>query len=165
MQIKKVWGRRAGTAIAVVVLGIGLAACAPKAAVTTASGGPSDPFTNGIYQAVNGDRGANHLPGFAWNGNLANTASAWARQMSAANSLYHQNLSALISSPTYASLRTMGENILVGPGSMSPQTVEADWMASAPHRANILNGAFNQIGIGYFRGPDGRIWAVQDFGG
>jgi uncharacterized protein YkwD len=165
MQIKKLWGKRAGTAIAVVVLGIGLAACAPKPAVTTASAGPTDPFTVSMYNAVNSDRGANRLPGFSWNGNLANTASAWARQMAAANSLYHQNLSVLISSPTYASLRTMGENILVGPGSMSGPTMEAMWMGSAPHRANILNGAFNQIGIGYFRGPDGRLWGVQDFGG
>ena len=36
---------------------------------------------------------------------------------------------------------------------------------SAPHRANILSGAFNIVGIGYYRGPDGRLWAVQDFGG
>jgi uncharacterized protein YkwD len=48
---------------------------------------------------------------------------------------------------------------------MSGPTMEAMWMGSAPHRANILNGAFNQIGIGYFRGPDGRLWGVQDFGG
>jgi uncharacterized protein YkwD len=59
----------------------------------------------------------------------------------------------------------MGENILVAPGGMSPAQLQGLWMGSAPHRANILSGAFNIVGIGYFRGPDGRIWAVQDFGG
>ncbi len=59
----------------------------------------------------------------------------------------------------------MGENIIVGPGGMSPQSVEGAWMASAPHRANILSRAFNIVGIGYVRGFDGRIWAVQEFGG
>ena len=38
-------------------------------------------------------------------------------------------------------------------------------MSSAPHRANILSRAFNVVGIGYVRSLDGRIWAVQDFGG
>ena len=38
-------------------------------------------------------------------------------------------------------------------------------MASPDHRRNILSGNFNLVGIGYVRGPDGRLWAVQDFGG
>ena len=38
-------------------------------------------------------------------------------------------------------------------------------MGSAPHRANILSGGFNIVGIGYVRGVDGRLWVVQDFGG
>ncbi len=85
--------------------------------------------------------------------------------MSNANSLYHQNLSALLSSSDYTAYYTLGENILVGPGSMSPASIEAAWRNSAPHWANISNGSFNVVGIGYTRGPDGRIWAVQEFGG
>ena len=85
--------------------------------------------------------------------------------MSRAGSLYHQDLSALISSPDYAGYYTLGENILVGPGSMTGTQMEGAWMASAPHRANITSRSFNIVGIGYVRGPDGRLWAVQDFGG
>jgi uncharacterized protein YkwD len=38
-------------------------------------------------------------------------------------------------------------------------------MYSAEHRANILSGNYNIVGIGYFRSGDGRLWVVQDFGG
>src|SRR5262249_52032190 len=96
---------------------------------------------------------------------LASNASGWAAQMMQANNLYHQNLTNLLYSPAYASFRTLGENIMVGPGSMTPDSVEAAWKASAPHWANITNPGFNVVGVGYARGPDGRIWAVQEFGG
>ena len=53
----------------------------------------------------------------------------------------------------------------MGPGGMSADSIEGAWRASAPHWANITNRSFNVVGIGYVRGPDGRIWAVQEFGG
>ena len=34
-----------------------------------------------------------------------------------------------------------------------------------PHRANIMSRSFNVVGIGWYWGPDGRLWAVQEFGG
>jgi uncharacterized protein YkwD len=60
---------------------------------------------------------------------------------------------------------TLGENIMEGPSSMSAASIEAAWRGSPAHWANITNGAFNYIGIGYYRDAAGRIWAVQDFGG
>jgi uncharacterized protein YkwD len=162
MHARTFLGNRAAAVVMTAIVGFGLTSCALP---NTSSIGPSDPYTAGLWQALNRDRGANGLAGLTWSPKLANTASNWAHQMSDANTLYHQNLSALISSPDYAGYYTLGENILVGPGSMTPDQMEAAWMASAPHRANILSTAFNIVGIGYYRGPDGRIWAVQDFGG
>jgi len=44
---------------------------------------------------------------------------------------------------------TAGENIAWGSGSLAtPESIVDGWMHSAGHRANILNGAFTQIGIG-----------------
>ncbi len=44
---------------------------------------------------------------------------------------------------------TAGENIAWGSGSLAtPASIVDGWMHSAGHRANILNGAFTQIGIG-----------------
>ena len=64
-------------------------------------------------------------------------------------------------SPTYGSpfdmmkrfgitYRTAGENLAMGYS--SPQATVNGWMNSEGHRANILNGAFTQIGMGYVDG-------------
>jgi uncharacterized protein YkwD len=48
---------------------------------------------------------------------------------------------------------TAGENIAWGSGSLgTPASIVDGWMHSAGHRANILNGAFTQIGIGIAEG-------------
>ena len=162
MRVKTFLGKRAAAITMTAIVGLGLSSCG---FANTSSTGPSDPLTAGMFQALNYDRILNGLPPLTWSPKLSNAAGTWAHQMSNANSLYHQNLSALISSPDYAGYYTLGENILVGPGSMTAKQMEGAWMASAPHRANILSGNFNIVGIGYYRGPDGRLWAVQDFGG
>ena len=51
----------------------------------------------------------------------------------------------------------VGENL--ARGQLSPEQVVAEWMASDGHRSNILQPAFDEIGIGLF----GTIW-VQNFG-
>lgn len=45
----------------------------------------------------------------------------------------------------------------------SPQHAHAEWMLSPPHRANILNGAYNAIGIGIAPGADSRFFFTEDF--
>ncbi len=56
-----------------------------------------------------------------------------------------------------------GENIAAGYG--TPTDVMTGWMNSEGHRANILNGSFGQVGIGYYTDPNtpyGTYW-VQIF--
>ncbi|MEU9292262.1 CAP domain-containing protein [Streptomyces sp. NPDC048266] len=53
------------------------------------------------------------------------------------------------------------ENIHRGP--KTPGAAMADWMESSGHRANILNCAFKDIGVGVALGADGPWW-VQTFG-
>lgn len=58
---------------------------------------------------------------------------------------------------------TAGENIAAGYG--TPSEVMTGWMNSEGHRANILNGSFGQVGIGYYTDPNtayGTYW-VQIF--
>jgi uncharacterized protein YkwD len=66
---------------------------------------------------------------------------------------------------------TAGENIAWGTGELgTPASIVDGWMHSPGHRANILNGAFNQIGIGIADGApqegvdDGGTY-VTDFAG
>lgn len=56
-----------------------------------------------------------------------------------------------------------GENIAAGYG--DPASVMSGWMNSPGHRANILDGSFGQVGIGYYTDPNsgyGTYW-VQIF--
>lgn len=56
-----------------------------------------------------------------------------------------------------------GENIAAGYG--TPAEVMNGWMNSEGHRANILNGSFGQVGIGFYSDPNtpyGTYW-VQVF--
>jgi uncharacterized protein YkwD len=161
MRLKSLLGRKTAAVVLMGAVGLGLTGCFPNTSATP----PSDPFVNELYNRMNYDRATVGLPPLTWSPKLANNAGNWAWQMAGANSLYHQNLSAVLSSSEYAPYYTLGENILVGPGSMSPAAIEGAWRASAPHWANITSRSFNVVGIGYVRGPDGRIWAVQEFGG
>lgn len=60
--------------------------------------------------------------------------------------------------------RTVGENIAI---SSSPLRAESAFMNeprfAQNHRANILNPAFTDVGIGIVQAPDGSIYVTQDF--
>ena len=115
-----------------------------------------------MIDATNGDRAANGLAGLCTNALLNGMAQRWANWMAQNDSLTHQNLNALIGDSPFSA---MGENILDGPGTMSTTQMEAAWMASPDHRANILQARFRVAGVGIAFGADGRVWAVVDFGG
>jgi hypothetical protein len=54
--------------------------------------------------------------------------------------------------------RAWGENVGVG---ATPQSIESAFMASPPHRANIL-GNFTHMGVGVVM-ANGRIWVTERF--
>ncbi|MFE6624487.1 sigma-70 family RNA polymerase sigma factor [Streptomyces sp. NPDC057740] len=56
---------------------------------------------------------------------------------------------------------TYGENI--AQGQQTPEAVMDSWMNSPGHRANILNCAFKDIGVGIHKGTGGPWW-TQNFG-
>jgi uncharacterized protein YkwD len=153
--------KRAAIVVMAAAIALGTTACFPD----VSSSGPTDPYISALYQAMNQDRANNGLPPLSHSPKLENLAGTWAWQMASANSLYHQDLAGVLNTPDFQAFHTLGENIIVAPGSYTPQQLEAAWMASAPHRANILSGAFNVVGLGRFVGPDGRLWAAADFGG
>jgi uncharacterized protein YkwD len=161
MRVKRFLSRKVLVVTVLAVVGLGLTGCMPD----TSASPPSDGYTNALYNAMNRDRASVGLPPLTWSPKLAINAGGWAGIMAQAGTLYHQNLGGLLYQPLYAPYYTLGENILVGPADMSADSVEAAWRASAPHWANITSRSFNVVGIGVVRGPDGRIWAVQEFGG
>ncbi len=129
----------------------------------TGTPSPSDNIDNLSYEQqvvvlVNEQRAANGLAPLTLNEKLSDVARAKSQDMHDNNYFSH-------TSPTYGSpfdmlktfgisYRAAGENIAMGYA--TPQAVVNGWMNSAGHRANILNGSYTQIGVGYV--ADGHYW-------
>jgi uncharacterized protein YkwD len=118
-----------------------------------------------VFRDVNADRAAAGLRALSWNPQLYCLANDWSAFMAGGATLQHRDLNTTIRTTAYSSYRTLGENILRGPGGMTGAAMEDAWMASPGHRANILSGGFSSIGISLSWGSDGRVYATQNFGG
>lgn len=121
-------------------------------------------FENEVIRLVNEIRGENGLKPLAANWELSRVARFKSQDMND-NRYFSHN------SPTYGSpfqmikafglsFRTAGENIAYG--QRSPKAVVNAWMNSSGHRANILNGAYSEIGVGYV--ADGNYWTQMFIG-
>jgi uncharacterized protein YkwD len=56
-----------------------------------------------------------------------------------------------------------GENISRTEGAFTPAEVVTGWMNSKPHKANILNGNYTEIGVGVVRTAKGEAYYTQVF--
>jgi uncharacterized protein YkwD len=54
----------------------------------------------------------------------------------------------------------LGENVGTGSGE---NAIQSAFMASAPHRDNILSRTFRQLGVGAARGSDGKLYVDEVF--
>jgi uncharacterized protein YkwD len=151
---------RIALVVFVAVIGLCTTACFPD----SAPGEPPDAYVRSIFRAINRDRANAGVAPLARSPKLENLAGTWAWRMAVDNWLHHQDLGGLLQSPDFGAFHALYENVLVESTDVGPDRLEADWMSSAPHRGNILNSGVNVVGIGVFRGPDGQIWAVADFG-
>ncbi|WP_047980776.1 CAP domain-containing protein [Ornithinibacillus contaminans] len=121
-------------------------------------------FEQKVVELTNQERQKNGLAPLQMDTELSKVAKEKSRDM-AANNYFDHN------SPNYGSpfdmmksfgitYRTAGENI--AKGQSTPEQVVNAWMNSAGHRANILNGNFTHIGVGYVE--QGNYWTQQFIG-
>jgi uncharacterized protein YkwD len=114
---------------------------------------------------LNNQRSAHGLAPLASEATLEAAATRYSRTMVQQRFFAHvtpggqtlrQRLAAYIGS---ADDFTVGENLAWGEGTLAtPASIVRGWMNSAGHRANILNGAFAEIGIGIVAGsPVGSL--------
>lgn len=98
-----------------------------------------------------------------WDAALASAARAHAQKMLDQHSLSHQLPGeadlATRSSQAGARFHSISENIAMGGNAGQ---VQKEWMASAPHRANILDPNSDHVGIGVVE-HSGYWYAVVDF--
>lgn len=136
------------TAVALVVAALltGAVTARPAGANTA-----EDAFTG----MLNGERTARGVPALSTRSDLVAAARGQAARMAGRNQLFHNpNLTTDV-----RNWRWVGENVGYGP---SAATVHNALMNSAPHRANILDRDYTEIGIGVVV-RDGRVWVAQVF--
>ena len=144
-------GRRlANRALAVVgAVTAGLVLVTGQAA---ASANPGAAFVAAANQA----RAAAGLPTLTVSADLTAAATHQAQNMADAGVLFH--------TPDLGSglccWAMVGENVGEGP---SEAVIQAAFMASPEHRANILRSAFGQIGVGYVIDRRGDLWVSEIF--
>lgn len=139
------------------------------------------PDAQAVIDLTNEFRVANGCAPLVANAKLTASAQRHSQDMALNNFFSHtggdgSSVAARITATDYH-WRTVGENIAAGYS--SAESVVQGWMESAGHRANILNCAFEDIGIGYYdqtndqpnvrltdgsvSGPFRHYW-TQDFG-
>lgn len=117
-----------------------------------ASSNPGAAFVAATNQA----RAAVGLPGLSVSADLTAAATDQAQSMADADALFH--------TPDLGSglccWVMVGENVGDGP---SESVIQAAFMASPEHRANILRAAYSQIGVGYVIDKRGTLWVSEVF--
>lgn len=164
-------------AIAAAALAAGLAAPAQALACDHAGDNPND-MSLGQAKAttvclLNEIRRSNGLRPFHTNGELSLASQRHTNSMTDRHFFAHGDFVGRIRAARY--LRgthgwTVGENIAWGSWDYAtPRSIVSGWMHSPPHRANILNGRFREIGIGVslgapVGGQDRGATYATDFG-
>jgi hypothetical protein len=109
-----------------------------------------------LASLVNRDRAAHALPALARSASLDAIAVTWAHHMADSGRMSH-NPNLATQAP--AGWRALGENVAMG--QPTPEAMEAAWMASPGHRANIL-GDYTHVGVAFIV-ANGQVWGVEVF--
>ena len=144
-----------------------------KATLKTASATTADiPFDTADHSAeqkllelVNQSRQKSGAPALTFDSGLARAARIHAQAMLDAAQLSHQfdgepPLMQRLVATTNLQLDQAGENVAFD---YDAEGGHEHLMLSAPHRANLLNPAYNVVGLGVVRSGD-RLYIVEDFG-
>jgi uncharacterized protein YkwD len=135
--------------LALLAFGVALASAAPAAA--DAPAGCTDTFELQVVDLVNQQRAGFGLAPLALDVRLVEAAQRHSDDMAANDFVSHTGSDGSTAGqrisqagyPWYAA----AENIAAGHA--TPAAVVAGWMASTGHRANILSGTYQHIGVGY----------------
>jgi len=108
-----------------------------------------------FINAINAQRARHGRPKLAVSSTMMASAQRWANQMAKSNSLYHNpHLATSVSNWKY-----LGENVGVG---YSDSSLEAAFYASTPHRDNMLDKDFTEIGVAVVN-VGGKLWVAEEF--
>jgi len=145
---------------------IAIAALAAGAFAATgpvgSSGGPTamnaTTMTVAFEWAINVERGHRGLPVLDIDPVESSQALSWSTLMAFTGTLAEDPRAPAAIAAYDPSWKQESENVGVG---VTPQSIEAAFMASAPHRDNIL-GAYTHVGVGVVI-ANGRLWVTERF--
>jgi uncharacterized protein YkwD len=152
---------------AVLALAVSAAFAGQARAVTAAPVVVIDQFESRVLELVNDERSFAGLSALSFDVRLQSAAEAHSLDMATNGCFAHNSCDGTAWSTRvyrYYPKAGIGENIAAG--YLTPEAVVTGWMNSPGHRANILNGAFQGIGVGYVYlggSRSGTYW-TQDFG-
>jgi len=133
-----------------------LACLATLVAVGVMALGACSPEVDHATDLVNQSRTSAGRGAIPTNIDLYLKAQGWSQTLANDQYLHHSNLT---DGNGYNWAR-LGENVGYG---YSLEQVENAFMNSPGHKANILDGGFNRLGVGVTRDSGGRYWVVQEF--
>jgi uncharacterized protein YkwD len=122
-----------------------------------------------LMDLVNRTRSAAGRSPLAWSRRLAVIARGHSYDMALRHYLAHESLEGVTPAERIRGegigYQELGENIYLdqNPDGELPQRAIEGWMASPPHRDNLLSADFRESGIGVAHGADGETYVTQDF--
>ena len=111
---------------------------------------PADQWKHEVLTLVNKIRTKNDLGQLAWSETCESAADIRAEETKTLYAHTRPDGSSWSTAcPTPDSGGVSGENLAIGNAAVSPATTVALWMASATHRANILNPDYTKLAVGF----------------
>jgi uncharacterized protein YkwD len=157
--------RALGTATLALLATLALSSCGAPQSMAVAPPSPSAGVSlnaeeSRFVELLNAERGRAGLAPLAVHAGVVDVARGWAGELARRGSLAHNpNLTAQVGATT--SWVKIGENVGMG---ADVDSVHQALMASSPHRRNMLDGAFDLVGVGVVRSGSG-IWMSMVFVG
>jgi uncharacterized protein YkwD len=142
--------------VSVCVVALLAAILAPVAAArsTSRSQGALSSRETALVVAINSVRTLHLLPRLRVDFRLVRAARSHSRDMLRHHYFAHGNFSSRMS--TFRVRGTLfAENLFWGSGIASPNATVASWLASPPHRQNLLDPELRRVGVGTPLGPFG----------
>lgn len=116
----------------------------------------ANPTTQNYFiTSMNAQRASRNLSPFMENAELSSLAAVWSGQMAANGVISHSTLSSGVTQ----NWKKLGENVGVG-GSV--ESIDAAFIASPTHLADIIDPAFEYVGVGSTN-VNGKIYVVEKF--
>jgi uncharacterized protein YkwD len=160
--------RRLAVSVCVIALVTALAAGSVAARGTTASRGALSSRETALVVAINAVRTLHLLPALRIDRHLLRAARAHSRDMLRKQYFAHGDFGERMSA-FHVSGTLFAENLVWGSGVMSAAAAVAAWLASPPHRANLLDPSLRRIGVatplGQFDGFSTATMITADFAG